>query len=71
MNIASYEYKIPEVKDLRICSRHFKEEDMLDHRDGKKLSSRALPIDWKDIFPKEEFELVFIIVNNLCGKNAH
>jgi len=61
MNIASYESKIPGTITLRICSKHFKEEDMNTNLKRKKLRHNALPIDWKDIFPKEEVELVIII----------
>lgn len=71
MNIANFETKIPFLNHLRICSKHFKEEDFQyiicrsPHK-TRRLLPNALPTDWRDVYP-EEVELVRIIhIHSSC-----
>lgn len=64
MNIASYETKIPNSMYMRICSKHFKEDDLQVNtyklRKKRKYLLNVFPIHWKDLYP-DEVELVCMI----------
>lgn len=64
MNIASYETKIPNSMYMRICSKHFNEDDLQFYtfklRKERKYLTHAFPIHWKDMYP-DEVELVCMI----------